>query len=56
MEDKQLEDDFSLGDVDKNLSSKKMSNKMKYIIIGSVFAFLLLIIIILIILISSSPS
>jgi surface protein len=53
-EDKQLQDEFSLGDVDKNLSSKQFLNKKNMIIFGSICLFLILIIIILIIIITRS--
>ena len=56
MDGQTLQDELTLGDVDKNLSSKRMSNKMKIIIFGSIGAALLLILIILIILLAKQSS
>ena len=47
-------DDLTLGDVDKNLSTKGMSQQAKYILFGALAASALLIIIIVIIIISAS--
>ena len=51
-----LTDDLTLGDVDKDLSSKGLSTKMKFIIFGSAGACLLLILIIILIIVIPSKS